>query len=449
MIYTTLLPHQQQALEHLKSHDPCGLFVPFGYGKSLIALAYADHIKAHRILITSDKNNVINTWPGEIYRHTNFECLVRPTEWDAAEYDVPLCIVVNYEFLYAHKYAYAYPWDCWIGDESGEFKDQRTHKFDGINFVHRTIPHQVILNGRAVTERLEDIYGQLCLIGGRDCLGSTLTRFRQKYMMPEPHGYGWLPQRSALSRIKRDAKEIAYWQAETDKVKMPQRHYHTVTVEMTEEQKKLDYELQTTFASCFKETEIETKYAPVVYQKRIQLCGGIFRGSQDNWETVETDKLAVVRKVIEQNPASKIVVWHTYIPETQILSQLLDEMEHPYSVLDEAAQSQALLSFAKAQPPATLLIRTSLCKGLNQLADADIAVFYSNPLSYARRIQAEGRTRRITSTNPDTHYVDIITKRGADEQVFQLLSQKKSFSLTLANLKNYVENNSCKTSDNM
>jgi hypothetical protein len=137
----------------------------------------------------------------------------------------------------------------------------------------------------------------------------------------------------------------------------------------------------------------------------------------------------VVEKVVKNNPEAKIVVWHSYIPETALLQQrCLDSFIYVGDI-------RALCDFSRSGRRGVLLIRNSFCKGLNQLAEADISIFYSNPLSFARRAQAEGRVRRITSTNPVTHYLDITTKGGADEIVYHQLKGKKSFALTLQQLR--------------
>lgn len=448
MIFSSLMLHQKKMLAYLKRHSPCGLFAFLGSGKSLAALAYADHIEAKRILITADKNNIINTWPDEIYRHTNFDVVVRPTEAVlrglSQSPTVPLCVLINYELLYHRRLEYfARPWDLWIGDESSEFKDQRTDKHKGIALVSDFIPHKLILNGKLMTERLEDVYGQLKLIGGGKRLGQTLHQFRNRFMQPDPQGYGWMPKRSALTRVQKEIKNISYWLKNDGSIRMPQRHYHLVKVEMTNEQKRIDRELKTTFAACFEKAEIETNFAAVVYQKRIQLCGGVFRPTDKgaegkDYREVKTNKAAVLHKIIANNPESKIVVWHTYIPETKILRALVGGTRGKTFVVESPKDTKQLVGFAKSDAPAILLIRTSLCKGLNQLADADVAVFYSNPLSYARRAQAEGRTSRITTKSQDTHIVDIVTDDGADIDVYRSLEKKRSFSFTLESLRNMV-----------
>lgn len=443
MILTPLMPHQQEAFDYLKEHDPCMLAMFPGSGKSLTVLTYAEHLKAKRILITSDKTNTINTWPDEIYNHTNYDVMVRPTLEQLrrieANPDVPVCVVVNYDYLSHHKLDYTRPWDLWIGDELGEVKDQRTDKHVAMSFIQRTIPHKVGLNGELMTERMEDIWGQMSLLDGNKYLGHYLTQFRNKFMQPDSRGYGWLPKRSAFTMVQKAMKNISYWLPDNGTVVMPHKHYHIVKVPMSDEQLSLDIGLKNMFAASLRGVNVETNHAAVVYQKRIQLCGGILRGDGDAYTTVETEKIAVVRKVITNNPSSKIVVWHTYIPETKLLQNSLKDLPvHVYTFADPT-DTDALEEFSKVEGQCVLLIRTSMCKGLNQLANADIAVYYSNPLSYARRAQSEGRTRRVTTTNLTTHYIDIITEGGADAQVLNLLTHKKSCSFSLTSLRELLD----------
>jgi len=430
MIITPLLSYQKKALTYLKSHSPCAEFLPLGTGKSLIALAYAEHIEARRILITSDKNNIINTWPDEIYRHTDYECDVRP-EWIRVADNQPICTCINYDLLTARWKMYSQvPWDLWIGDESLEFKDQRTDKHTALNRVVRDIPYRLILNGTPMTERLEDLFGQFKILDGGEHLGKSITQFRLRYMNPDNiSGYGWLPQRSAYSRVRAACSDVCYW-VDKIKVKMPKRHYHKILIPMTKEQKRIDDDLKKWFAAELGKEKIEVNYAASLFIKRLQLSGGVFRG--ENVKFVHNYKVQHVQDIITHNPNAKIVVWHSYIPETELLQTGLKVK--PLYVMDSPERVDQLKAFKKCKR-GVLLIRTALCKGINQLADADIAIFYSNPLSYARRAQAEGRSRRITSKTDVTHFVDIVTTGGADELVYHMLEQKKNMSLTINGLK--------------
>ena len=440
MIYTSLMPHQIKALNYAIRHNPCGLFMSLGSGKSLVALAVADHIKAKRILITSDKNNIINTWADQITRHTDYTYEIRPTN----PQQTPVrCTLINYDLLARRTKQYLnIDWDMWIGDESAEVKDQRTYKHKGTRLITKDIPFKIILNGTLMTERLEDVYGQILLLDNGKRLGHSMTKFRNRYMMEDPRGFGWVPKRSAFSYVQRDIKSISYFIPEEDKasLKMPSRNYHTVEVEMTPEQSRIDFDLRTEFSSILEGKEIETNQATVVYLKRIQLTGGVFRPSKLDEEVVyvPTNKLDVTRCIIMENPEDKVLVWHTYIPETARLTDLMKVLDVPYVVVDSPKCQDVLEKFRSDPRLRVALVRTSLCKGLNQLVGARIGIFYSNPLSYSRRAQAEGRTCRITSEAEDTHYFDIVCAGGADKYVHQMLTQKKSLSLCLTNLRNMV-----------
>jgi len=440
MIYTHMLPHQKKMFDYLKGRKSCGLFTFLGSGKSLVALAYIEHIKAKRVLILADKNNVLNNWPEQIYQHTDYDVVVRPDGDELSHLpshpETPLCVLVNYDIVARHKLDWCKQWDLIIMDESSEVKDQRTDKHKGVKLICRTIPHKLLLNGKLMTERLEDVYGQVVLIGDEKRLPRTLTQFRQRYMRPHDQGYGWIPKRSAFTHVQRDIKDISYWLEDDGSVIMPKRHYHKIEVEMTDEQRRIDYELRTEFESDLEDSTIKTDFAAVCFIKRVQVAGGIFRTEED-WKPVLTGKLQALEQVIKDNPDSKIVVWHTYIPETTLLTRWLKTIGVNPAVIDSPTKGKELEAFAQADS-GVAIIRTSLCKGLNQLVGAGIAVFYSRPFSYARYAQAVGRTSRLTSEFVDTHVVDIVVKDSADESVYQMISQKKSVSTTLSALREMV-----------
>ena len=444
MIITPLLKHQQKALDTIKGS--CGIYMPFGSGKSLVALSVIESLGARRILITSDRNNIINTWGDQISRHTDYEFIVRPDNpltFIQKNKDSVVCVCINYDLLCRRVKEYLkVDWDLWIGDESSEVKDQRTAKHKGTRVITSNIKNRLLLNGRIMIERLEDIYGQVVLLDEGKSLGRTLSHFRGRYMEEDSQGYGFIPRRSAFTRVRRDMAKVSYFMTpeEEASLKMPERIYNVVTVNMTPEQKRIDDELKLHFQAVMSEKVIDTKYAAVTYIKRIQVMGGIFRPTEETQEPerIPTEKLDVVKNIIQSNKKDKIIIWHTYIPETDLLKDYLTEQGIEYVVVDSPKCSDVLEKYRTNKFPKVALVRTSLCKGLNQLVGARIGVFYSNPLSYSRRAQAEGRTCRITSTSNDTHYFDIVCRNGTDQVVHHMLSQKKGLTFCLTNLRNLL-----------
>ena len=474
MILTTLLPHQVKAkaeiFDKLRKKGDCACFMFKGSGKSLVALSLANDC-ANFVLITSDKINVENTWPDQIDRHTSgWTYYVRPqtkTDWKALSADRLLlntqhkvAVIVNYEFL-TNKENFnrllGMGFEFWIGDESSEFKDQRTHKHHSLARLVADIPFKLMLNGDPATEDLEDLFGQFKLLDGGKRLENSITKFRMRYMKPDRSGYKWEPKRGSLTQIQEYLRDISYWCHYDPEVKLPKPHYYCIKVPQTPEQKKLNDALMFTFSAQFSGEKIETNYAPVVFQKMVQLAGGVFRPTdpapnEDEledaklvypaWKKVPTNKLKVLESIVKQNPDAKIVVWHNYIPETELLYQHLHEWgldwKVPLIIAVPPTLQEGLKKFRALKGGGVCLIRCSTCRGINELADADIAVFWSRPFSYARCSQAEGRTQRVSSTTEDTHIFDIITEGGADESVYRMIREKRSFSLTLPVLRSIL-----------
>lgn len=446
MILTPLLPHQQEGVNEcmkaMNKYQSFALFWTVGIGKSLTALACADKLKARRILITSDKSNTLNTWPDQIMEHTDdWSYIVRPSEIKGMEafatHDGVLAVIVNYDYIGSCSWLQACKFDLWIGDESSDFKDQRTSRFASLWNVVRHIPNRIILNAEPMTERLEDLFGQFKMLDGGDSLGSSLTKFRLRYMQPDPSGYGWVPQRSAYTRIRKATAHISNWIVNRPDLKLPTKAWVTARVPMTSEQKWLDDELEEWFAAELKGAKIETNYAPVVFTKRIQLMGGVFHGKDDKIRHVGTNKLDVLKELVERKKDSKVVIWHHYVEETRLLIRALTKFD--VFVYTDPKDPTPLERFRDATK-GVMLIRTSMCKGLNQLAGGDICVFYSHPLSYRKRMQAIGRTCRLTSKHKVLTVMDLVTEGGADEIVHHMLTQKKDFSLALSNIRLYLTN---------
>lgn len=445
MIHTPLMPHQKKALDFLLRANGGALFLPLGMGKSLVALAFCHAVNARRILITSDKNNIVNNWPGQIYQHTNWECYTRIGRGDLDDAylrhqvsnENPFVVLANYDLIAHRVDDYKFPWDVWIGDESSEFKDQRTDRHTALRRVTNNASARIILNGKAVTERIEDLFGQYLMLDGGRSIGRSITQFRNRYMQPSPDGYGFCAQRSAFTRVRKDTEHITYWMDPDDSIKMPKAKYHRVYVDMPDTIRKTDSDLRDEYGATLHTGEkIRVTHAVSVFIKRHQLCGGVFSPADlyDNTPPGEavilgSPKADIVRKIIIQNPEAKIVIWHQYIMETVYLKAMLSPL---METLGRKLYSMAegLDSFAADTNSAVLLIRNSMCKGINQLSDVDISVFYSNPFSYQKRSQAEGRARRLTSTKPETHYFDIIVRNSIDEVVYNMLAHKKDVSLT-------------------
>lgn len=436
-LISELMPHQRKATDFALSHNTCALYMKPGLGKSLCALASSVTRGAKRVLITSDKNNILNTWETEVYKHTiGYDVVIRPQMKDINRIPDVCCVLCNYEYMPRHASMLSrIPWDVWIGDESSLIKDHRRDKTTSTYQLVKDIPVKMLLNGTPMTEKIEDLWGQFKHLDGGKALGRNITQFRSRYMAQSIDGYGWVPLPSALTRIQKDTAHLAYW-APKDAVKMPEVHRYVIKIPMTEKQKELDITLKEKFSAVMGDAVVETNYAATVFGKRVQLGGGMIRADEKGKHLmVGTNKLNALDQVLNNKMfGDKFIVWHKYIHETDLLAQYLGDGGVPFKVVASSSDKEALHKFQKMKA-GVCLIRTAYCRGLNQLADADTAIFYSNPFSYMERAQAEGRTRRLNTPHADTYVVDLITEGGADEVVYNMIQHKANVCLTLAQLK--------------
>jgi hypothetical protein len=383
--------------------------------------------------VTSDKNNIINTWHLEVAKHTDYEVIVRPNQKALQQLPDECVVCVNYDYLPRHwRMLSLIPWDMWIADESSLLKDHRTNRVQSTHKLGMGIENRVLLNGTPMTERIEDLWGQFKFID-EQALGRTITQFRNRYMVPAAFGY--VAQPSALTRIQRDTNGLAFWSSKHS-IKMPKVHRYMMKVPMTEQQKVADKALKEKFKVVMGDAVVETNYAAVVFSKRVQLCGGIIKADEeDTCMRVGSHKLDALDQI---DLGYKTIVWHKHILETELLAQHYEDRGVPFVVVDSSKDTGALKKF-QGMDSGTCLIRTAYCRGLNQLADADVAVYYSNPFSYMERAQSEGRTRRLNTPHADTHVVDLVTEGGADEIIYQMIQHKANVCLTLANLKEILD----------
>ena len=253
------MPHQTKAINFALSSDKVAMYMQTGAGKSLVALACSVSRSAKRVLITSDKNNIINTWENEIFKHTiGYDVVIRPQLKDLNRLPECCCVLCNYDYMPRHwKMLSNLPWDMWIGDESSLIKDHRRNKTKDTYKLIKQIPVRMLLNGTPMTERIEDLWGQFKHLDDGHALGRTMTQFRMRYMVQSIDGYGYVPQPSAMTRIQEDTAHLAYWMPK-DAVKMPKVHRYVMKVPMTDKQKELDISLKEKFKAVLDDEVVET-----------------------------------------------------------------------------------------------------------------------------------------------------------------------------------------------
>lgn len=103
------------------------------------------------------------------------------------------------------------PFDLWIVDETGKFKNPKSPRYKALA---KHVPKAKIrwgLNATPAPEGLLDLYAQVRIIDGGRTWGRSFYQWRQKYFAPADYqGYTWRPQIGAFPLIMADLNTLAF-----------------------------------------------------------------------------------------------------------------------------------------------------------------------------------------------------------------------------------------------
>lgn len=455
MIITRLLPHQKRLLRDCEGKLPrVALFAPLGCGKSLVALALAEKLSAreghHDIVITCDKQNALRTWPTEIAKHTDWACYIYTADGVTQPDPLPawekhVAHIVGHDLLKhrvqsgraALEFGRPEIFKLWIADESADYKNPRTWRVHDARKFLGCVPNRIIISGMPVSERIEDIFGQMLCLDDGAALGRNITAFRQRFMLPHPLGYGWVPKVDAVENIAALISPYVVTCSPHD-VKLPAKKYNVVHVTMTETQRALYQALDKDFR-CYLDNgeKIELNSAIERFTKLHELTGGVLYHDSGPTYIVDSGKLLALHDLLRRTKARKTVVWVRYTAEAELLRRFLwsDWLNvYTFNSTTQDWAKEEFENFRHCKKKCVLVMSLGYAKGLNEMVGCSNVVFYSLPFSYLTYAQAEARTCRIGSKG-ETTYTILVAEDTVDERIWSMLQLKQDFVQSIQNFR--------------
>lgn len=448
MIITRLRKHQKYLLEQsLNKGNRIALWADAGIGKTLVALAYAQATQSKRVLVTCDRQNLERTWPVEVKVHTDF-VMGFPEKGSHYITSAGTTIsLVSHDWLKYHVGAVNAlgPFDLWIGDESADYKNPRTLRMQALRNVLKFIRRRMIMSAFPASERLEDVFGQALVLDDGQALGEYITHFRQRFMRVDPTNlYGWVPRANAVNEIREALRPYVVGLPPDMQPDMPEREYKTIYVDLPADTQvhynKLNREFRLTLQG--NDNSLVLSHASVKFMKLFEMCNGfvytdpskhsLFIESPKIWQRFPCAKIPVLKGLVE-GYTGKSVVWTRFTAEQDFL---VNELDVPCWIY--RGGKKGLDPFKQHKGQACLLISCQYAKGLNDLVDCHNVVFYSLPWAYITLAQAAMRTCRLTGEGK-TNYYHIVVRDTVDEKVYNLVSTKGEFVLSVDGFRSMVD----------
>ena len=211
---------------------------------------------------------------------------------------------------------------------------------------------------------------------------------------------------------------------------LPPKMYKEANVELTTEQKKLYLQLQSLHCT----DDITVDNGLKLYLRFQDICNGynpVEYETEENGETVtkvelvplaENPKLDMLEEAVEQIGDAQAVVWCSRTRLLYDAKKRLEDLGYICGAYDGVNKDREAdyQGFADKRIQILLCNQASAGYGLDNLQDADYAIYLCNSYSVEQRVQSENRIYRGLITR-SKYFIDITCKGTVEERVTKAL----------------------------
>ena len=242
-----LQPYQTRMIDMAKTIPAIGLFREPGLGKTVTALTIISEQFKGKTLVIAPKRVAENVWSDEIKKWAHLQklklskVLGTASQRSAALKQNSHIYVVNLENL-VWLLETGTKFDNLVIDESSRFKDSSTKRFKSLKKHLRTFQRKIILTGTPTPQGIGDLWAQVGILDLGSRMETSLTKFRDKYMMPDQMNrhtrvvYSWKPKEGTVETIQQKISDICFSLKAEDYLKMPACQKITHDLDMSKQE---------------------------------------------------------------------------------------------------------------------------------------------------------------------------------------------------------------------
>lgn len=456
-------------MQMIVSNDGCRIFLKPGNGKTACVLKAFDILKKKgyidALLVIAPLRVITTSWPSELDKWEDFAHLTYSTvhggpaargaalraradvylmnvegiigkEWGPVNTNKNKRHPVSGNLMHPHLVPNPIA-ESWLSnkrvmlviDESTKFKESSTARFKSIKQYLKYFERRVILTGTPRPGKLEDLFAQCFITDHGEDLGTFVTNFRSKYMMPHPSGFGWAEQPGAAEKV---AAKIAPTTIQIESAEaVPSQTHHLWTPMPPDVKAKYD-ELKRELLILLQEKEVMAPNAGVLYGKLRQLAqGAIFYEDlgidQPGWLEVHDKKLDMLENLLEElngEPAFCLYAYrHDYERINARLRYAVPRVGGGVGAGVGAAHCKA---FAAGGMPLLLGHPQSVAHGVDGLqSSCSTVIWFGSDPSWENTYQANQRIVRHGTKADQVNIYHILVDCGVERAVLQKALDKE------------------------
>ena len=324
-----------------------------------------------------------------------------------------------------------------IIDESSRFKDASTKRFKALKKHLKGFSRRIILTGTPTPQGMQDLWSQVGILDLGQRLETSLTKFRDKYMMPDQMNrhtrvvYSWKLKLGADLQVQEKIQDICMSLKAEDYLQLPTLStiYHKIELDKNVRAK---YDtLRKDMVVDIKKEKITAPTAAALANKLLQFTSGAVYNEAGEAQEVHRAKLERLESLMEESSSPTLVFYHFKHSLQRI------RLQFPAAVvLDDdniAAWRRGEIRMLLAHPQSGGIGLNLQCN----VGDTAQTVWFDLPWSSENYIQANARIYRQGQEKPVIiHHLTV--SNSIDEQVVKVLDGKINLQEALLDALNCV-----------
>lgn len=455
---TDLHDYQKKAVEHIITHNYCGLFLEMGLGKTVSTLTAVeklmyDYLEVNSVLVIAPKRVAETVWAEEAQnwehlQHLTFSKIVG-TERQRLEAfhkkaDIHIISRDNIAWL-CGICASNLPYDMLVIDELSSFKNHQSQRFKALRLARPWIKRVVGLTGTPAPNGLIDLWPQIYLMDRGERLGKTITKYRSTYFTPgRSNGYvvyNYNLQGGAEQAIRNKIGDICISMQAQDYLHMPMLTNNVIRLSMPDDiQDAYDkFEKDSIMKLVNNEVEITALNAAGLSNKLLQFANGAIYDEDKNVYPIHDVKLKALEEIVEEACGKPVLVAWTYQFDRDRIMKYLSKYKPR-----ELKTAKDIQDWNDGKVQLMLAHPASAGHGLNLQAGGNIIVWFGLTWSlelyqqFNARLYRQGQKQGVI-----IHHLCMI--RTHDEDVMLALRNKDRVQMSLMNsikakIDNYIKN---------
>lgn len=456
---TDLHEYQKKAVEHIITHNYCGLFLEMGLGKTVSTLTAVeklmyDYLEVNSVLVIAPKRVAETVWAEEAQnwehlQHLTFSKIIG-TERQRLEAfhkkaDIHIISRDNIAWL-CGICASNLPYDMLVIDELSSFKNHQSQRFKALRLARPWIKRVVGLTGTPAPNGLIDLWPQIYLMDRGERLGKTITKYRSTYFTPgRSNGYvvyNYNLQGGAEQAIRNKIGDICISMQAQDYLHMPMLTNNVIRLSMPDDiQDAYDkFEKDSIMKLVNNEVEITALNAAGLSNKLLQFANGAIYDEDKNVYPIHDIKLKALEEIVEEACGKPVLVAWTYQFDRDRIMKYLSKYKPR-----ELKTAKDIQDWNDGKVQLMLAHPASAGHGLNLQAGGNIIVWFGLTWSlelyqqFNARLYRQGQKQGVI-----IHH--LCMNQTHDEDVMLALRNKDKVQMSLMNsikakIDNYIKNN--------